>query len=61
MLSAKFSCQPNILAILAFLFPILLRPNEDGYEYRRECSLHRLDGGAVAEVELFRVGYVSLV
>ncbi len=60
MLSAKFSCQPNVLTDLAFLFPILLRSNKEGYEYRGECSLHSfIDGEAVVEVRLFRVGDVS--
>lgn len=62
MLSAKFSCQPNVPAILAFLFPIRLRPNEEWYEYRSKCSLHGvINGEAVAEVKLVRVGNVSLV
>lgn len=56
MLSAEFSCQPNVLAILAFLFPILLRPNEEGNGCRRECAQHGyVDGEAVAEVKLFWV------
>jgi hypothetical protein len=55
MLSAKFSCQPNVPAILAFLFPIRLRPNEEWYEYRSKCSLHGvINGEAVAEVKLVR-------
>jgi hypothetical protein len=62
MFSAKCSCQLDILAILVCLFPIFLRPKEEGYDYMRECFLHGfIDGETLALVEFFRVEEVSLV